>query len=146
MDHEKVKHLVHLRSEHDKYINDNGLIRGVYFTYIREYRPDTNNEFKCRKTEQRIPFENLNDDFCDCEDGTDEPSTNACPSGIFYCDTQFPKVTINSIPSSRVNDGICDCCDGSDEWMNKSKLLGHKTKNNIRHYVSKCLNICKRTS
>ncbi|MBA0632185.1 hypothetical protein Godav_000979, partial [Gossypium davidsonii] len=80
----------------------------------------------------------LNDDFCDCPDGTDEPGTSACPLGKFYCKN------IGHAPSflysSRVNDGICgmiclryhidhfviwikraDCCDGSDEYDGKVK-------------------------
>lgn len=57
----------------------------------------------------------LNDDFCDCQDGSDEPATNACDMGTFYC---LNKGHIPAIISSRlVDDGFCDpsCCDGSDE-------------------------------
>ncbi|CAG4946209.1 unnamed protein product [Colias eurytheme] len=147
LDHASVKELVHVRSEHDKYINDNGIIRGVYFAQVKDYRPNSKNEFKCRNSEQHIPFEFVNDDFCDCDDGTDEPSTNACPAGVFYCDTQFPKSSINSIPSGLLNDGICDCCDGSDEWLlaGKQKLLGQSEPHNIRHHVKSCPNLCHKT-
>ena len=64
----------------------------------------------------------VNDDYCDCADGTDEPGTAAC-AGIgstvgvrpsFYC--RNDGFAGASVYSSRVNDGVCDCCDGSDEW------------------------------
>jgi hypothetical protein len=53
-----------------------------------------------------LPSSALNDDFCDCLDGSDEPGTSAC-SGIknpgFYCmNTGFKGL---SILSSRVDDG-----------------------------------------
>ncbi|CAZ79659.1 unnamed protein product [Tuber melanosporum] len=72
-----------------------------------------------------IPYENVNDDYCDCPDGSDEPGTSSCSHlphkslaiRGFYCKNE--KHTPAFLPLSRVNDGICDyeiCCDGSDEW------------------------------
>ncbi|TYJ00932.1 hypothetical protein E1A91_A13G119200v1 [Gossypium mustelinum] len=74
---------------------------------------------KCKNGSKKFTKSQLNDDFCDCPDGTDEPGTSACPLGKFYCKN------IGHAPSflysSRVNDGICDCCDGSDEYDGKVK-------------------------
>ncbi|THU54316.1 hypothetical protein C4D60_Mb10t23800 [Musa balbisiana] len=69
---------------------------------------------KCKDGSKKFTKQQLNDDFCDCQDGTDEPGTSACPEGKFFCRNagHIPQM----IYSSRVNDGICDCCDGSDEY------------------------------
>ncbi|KAJ8752108.1 hypothetical protein K2173_001783 [Erythroxylum novogranatense] len=69
---------------------------------------------KCKDGSKSFTRDRLNDNFCDCVDGTDEPGTPACPRGKFYCRN------LGSAPqfifSSRINDRICDCCDGSDEY------------------------------
>jgi len=73
----------------------------------------------CKDTSQRFSVERLNDNFCDCLDGTDEPGTSACPDGKFYC--KNAGYVAQFVFSSRINDGICDCCDGSDEYEGKVK-------------------------
>ena len=59
-----------------------------------------------------LPLAAVNDDYCDCADGSDEYGTAACAHGGFHCAAGVPR----SVPSMLVNDGVCDCCDGSDEW------------------------------
>eukprot|EP01018_Ginkgo_biloba_P038386 Gb_31920 [translate_table: standard] len=73
----------------------------------------------CKDGSKVFLRDRLNDDFCDCPDGTDEPGTSACPESKFYCRNagHIPLLLF----SSRVNDGICDCCDGSDEYDGKVK-------------------------
>lgn len=74
--------------------------------------------FHCLGDSRAIPFSAVNDEYCDCDDGSDEPGTSACEdrSTGFYC------ANVGHIPgivlASRVNDGLCDeeCCDGTDEW------------------------------
>ncbi|VFQ64459.1 unnamed protein product [Cuscuta campestris] len=68
---------------------------------------------ECKDGSKSFTRDRLNDDFCDCLDGTDEPGTAACPQGKFYCRNMGS--TPKFLFSSQVNDQICDCCDGSDE-------------------------------
>lgn len=99
------------------------ILRGIRLVDLDRYseKPGTV-KFRCLSTRKEIPWEWVNDDYCDCpEDGSDEPSTSACPGGRFYCRFQKRHKTGRgkdvSVPSGWVNDGVCDCCDGSDEWL-----------------------------
>lgn len=90
---------------------------------------DESKKFSCLDGSGVIPFNQVNDDYCDCKnlfkliniyrlmnliqilqlnegrDGSDEPGTAACLNGSFGCENLGYIVIY--IPSSRVNDGIC---------------------------------------
>lgn len=87
-------------------------LRGV--PLLRRSFYDPAKDFTCLDGSDTIPYSLVNDDYCDCADGSDEPGTSACPNGMFYCVNKGHKPL--DLLSSRVNDGICDCCDGSDEY------------------------------
>lgn len=80
---------------------------------------DEGRNFKCLDGSGSIPWDFVNDDYCDCRDASDEPGTSACPHGRFYC--QNKGFIHRLIPSAWVNDGQCDCCDASDEYNSTVK-------------------------
>ncbi|KAF5301599.1 hypothetical protein FQR65_LT08904 [Abscondita terminalis] len=104
-----------------KEVNKNSqpnLILGVH-ELQRQFYTSREGYFTCIISMEKIDFNLINDNYCDCLDGSDEPGTNACANGQFFCTKQNHKGHPNVISSTKVNDGICDCCDGSDEWQKK---------------------------
>ena len=56
--------------------------------------------FQCEESSDSIPINFVNDNYCDCPDGSDEPLTSACANSVFSCGER-------KIPSSWVGDSIC---------------------------------------
>ena len=112
-----------------------------YDTYRNKYRLDSQDPnsvvyMQCNDGSNTKAV--LNDDYCDCADGSDENMTSACSNivvkkPVFHCQSQetyrsFPK----QIYLSRVNDGVCDCADGSDEYNSPRTLCRNHIK--MKHF------------
>lgn len=126
-------------------INTEPKVLGILNSLYEKYTPQ-NGKFQCLNSKELIPFSSVNDDYCDCEDSTDEPGTSACPDSKFYCTFQNQDLGVQYIPGSRVNDGVCDCCDGSDEWSGITvfsgvKLTEKRLKGTLTH--APCSNTCQ---
>lgn len=72
------------------------LVRGVALSEQQQF---TGAAFTCvvdGKHGQQLPLDRINDDYCDCDDGSDEPGTAACAEKqgrSYYCENGgfFPK-------------------------------------------------------
>ena len=102
-----------------------GVAPGSRKLYERALRGD--GTFECLDGSGSVGSESLNDDFCDCEDGSDEPGTSACASGKFYCLSANNKLGV-TISSMFVDDGVCDCCDGTDEPRGRCPSTCHRNR------------------
>ena len=65
-------------------------------------------QFRCHDNSKSIDVKKVNDDYCDCADGSDEPGTSACSNGSFWCRNRGHVGRF--IPSSMVHDNICGAC------------------------------------
>ncbi|KAI8072905.1 glucosidase II beta subunit-like-domain-containing protein [Gongronella butleri] len=90
-------------------------VRGVAPEKQHLYKPNSQQQWQCLDGSRTIDWAGVNDDYCDCPDGSDEPGTSACGNSYFYCENKGHLPAY--IKSWSVNDGVCDeaCCDGSDE-------------------------------
>lgn len=84
---------------------------------------DAEGTYTCDGGATRLGKHQVNDDYCDCSDGTDEPGTAACAlvdgKASFFCRNEG--FAAARVFASHVNDGVCDCCDGSDEWKSGAR-------------------------
>ncbi|RYC84715.1 hypothetical protein BFJ63_vAg12381 [Fusarium oxysporum f. sp. narcissi] len=113
--------------------------RGVGPEFASHYQGD---EFSCiTNAAIKLSLERVNDNTCDCPDGSDEPGTAACAnldplspeqplvgsiSGTTNTTNALPGFWCENkghigmyVPFLYVNDGVCDyelCCDGSEEY------------------------------
>ncbi len=55
---------------------------------------DPARDFQCLDGSNTIAFIHVNDDYCDCKDGSDEPGTSACSNSNFYCPNRGFKPTL----------------------------------------------------
>ena len=114
------------------------LVQGADPTHIihQLVNSSTDTMFECLDKSKAIKLSEVNDDFCDCPDASDESGTNACNNGRFFC-----KVEQKYIASFYVNDGICDCCDGADEWKHLEPAFILPVKYPSKKFVP-CPNSC----
>ncbi|RKP32564.1 hypothetical protein METBISCDRAFT_29472 [Metschnikowia bicuspidata] len=120
-------------------------VRGVAPDKQSLYQPDAQGNWKCLLDPSTVlKLEQVNDNYCDCPDGSDEPGTNACEftsssPKMYYCANEgfYPRY----IENYKLNDGVCDyeiCCDGSDEYVSgRCPNVCSKVKEQYDGYILK---------
>jgi Glucosidase II beta subunit-like len=88
-------------TEKDTEVNS-AVIRGVPHYKQGQYEGDV---LFCDDKTKTYTKNEINDGYCDCLDGSDEPGTSACPGNTFHCVNKGYRIT--QIYSSRVDDGEC---------------------------------------
>lgn len=96
--------------------------------YLQDNYSRTDGQFWCLDgVGTALPQTVINDDYCDCSDGSDEPGTSACAGQVsrpsvfgFYCQWRHVESRRHqTVRYSAINDAVCDCCNGADEWEEK---------------------------
>ena len=124
-----------VKYNNNEILNFNDILENEYDTNQIFINKINSTHFSCDNNKKILSLEKFNDDYCDCDDGSDENKTNACVNGKFYCKNYlyFPKV----ISTSKIDDGICDCCDGSDESnFNCSNTCIYYSNIEYKKYIS----------
>ncbi len=97
---------------------------GVAPGLLSKYAPSSGDKWTCLDGSKQISWKAVNDDYCDCKDGSDEPGawemsmrkepplnavdavgTSACANSTFYCRNDGH--IGSTIPAWQVNDGLC---------------------------------------
>lgn len=107
--------------------------RGLHPSLQQKYEQSA--QLECDGGTKVFTKSQINDNYCDCLDGTDEPGTSACNGATFVCANRGYRSV--SITSARVDDGVCDCADGTDEGTyikcpNTSKAAAAREKEMIQ--------------
>lgn len=133
-------------------------VRGVAPENQHLYIAKSNGKWAClNEPSIELLLDQINDDFCDCPDGSDEPGTNACQftadqPQYFYCENAGHKPAY--IENFKLNDGVCDydiCCDGTDEYRSGAcpsvcEEVAHQLADHVRKtkgYLGRALDIKK---
>lgn len=66
--------------------------------YDKKYIPNNKGKILCVMDSVEIDVSKVNDDYCDCPaDGMDEPGTNSCKNGRFFCNHQPDPINCKSL-------------------------------------------------